>query len=206
MMNQILCLIFLISSFTVNSQKKNILKSNTMEKIELTNENIRGLKENSSYIEKLNDSVIKYTLRGDYYFIQQYSLDNPYKSNKVFYHNGNIRSESYKFYDVPIKKTKMYDEKGNIYKEIDEDKDPKRVFTIDQLIEKIKNEYKIDLLNPRNEDVQYNIQHFFSGKQYVYAFYISNTHSDTYRIIEISSIDGTTVSDKTVKKVFCDSK
>lgn len=76
------------------------------------------------------------------------SVNSPFE--KVFGYSNSTKSllgEAVEFYGVPIKKNIQYNEKGQIIKEIDYEKPYK--FSIEDLIEKIKEEYNVDLGDKR---------------------------------------------------------
>src|SRR5690606_4225449 len=111
--NIFIIILFLITT-TGNSQSTIILKDNKMEKLDIKNPNIEALEEFSTFREERNDTIIEFTKKPDRYVVNQYSNSSPMRVQKIFFLNGNIASEIYRFYDVLINTTKEYDKKGNL--------------------------------------------------------------------------------------------
>ncbi|WP_048512532.1 hypothetical protein [Chryseobacterium sp. FH2] len=73
----------------------------------------------------------------------------PYEYNYVYsYKNKTLLIETKKFYSIKIGIQRYYDETGKLIKETDYDKPYK--FSIEDLINKMKNEYNIDLLDTKH--------------------------------------------------------
>lgn len=137
--NIIIIILFLITT-TGNSQSTIILKDNKMEKLDIKNPNIEALEEFSTFREEYNDTITEYTKKTDRYVINQYSNSSPMKVQKIFFLDGNIASENYRFYDVLINTTKKYDDKGNLIFVQNEEDVSKRSVSIPQLVEIIINQ------------------------------------------------------------------
>jgi hypothetical protein len=78
--------------------------------------------------------------------VQENIKDSPFKSQKLFSKKTHILTrEQTQFYNFCIGITKIYDENGKLTRTINCDE--KYSFTINQLIEKLKKDYKIDFSN-----------------------------------------------------------
>lgn len=191
--NIIIIILFLITT-TGNSQSTIILKDNKMEKLDIKNPNIEALEEFSTFREEYNDTITEYTKKTDRYVINQYSNSSPMKVQKIFFLDGNIASENYRFYDVLINTTKKYDNKGNLIFVQNEEDVSKRSVSIPQLVEIIKEKYKVDLMNIEDSDKRFNVK-YYNLKAPYYNVAIGTKGSNTFRLIEVDDITGNIIRD-----------
>lgn len=183
--------VFFFYSSIVFSQKNILLKWNKMEKLDINNTKIKALKQNGNFVESHGDSITVFLLTDDGYQVSQYSETSPYKIKKTFSLDGFLRKENHFFYNVPVGISRSYSEKGDMINEINHDKNPKRLFTIDQLNEKIISLYGINLRAPvikKNEN--YSVDFHQSE---IPSYTVSIRNGNSYRTVEINSINGETL-------------
>lgn len=190
--NIIIILLFLVTAIT-NSQNI-ILKDNKMEKLDIKNPNIEALEEFSTFREVYNDTITEYTKKTDRYVINQYSNSSPMKVQKIFFLNGNIASETYKFYDVLVNTTREYDMNGDLVFSQNEEDVSKRSVSILQLVEIIKEKYKVDLMNIKDSGKRFNVK-YYNLKAPYYNVAIGTKGSNTFRLIEVDAITGNIIRD-----------
>ncbi|MEO8236491.1 MAG: hypothetical protein ABI576_00185 [Flavobacterium sp.] len=108
---------------------KEYLNNNSSQSFKLSN----GDKVQLDFYENTDIEIIK-------------KLNSPYELRKeFFYKSGGLKLEGVKFYFFPIGITKEYDENGELVKETNHDLPYK--FSIDDLREKIKREYNVDIVS-----------------------------------------------------------
>jgi hypothetical protein len=120
------------------------------------------------------------------YIVRIEKKDTPFTIVKVFHENKSLLTKGEEFYNFRIGIYKEYDEIGNLIKEINYDQDYK--FSIADLAKKIKEEYKIDILqrSPWVKVMRDKIDSIVIYKIMVYLK--ENKYSDTKNF----NIDGTT--------------
>lgn len=117
------------------------------------------------YLKKGNDRVAIYYWDKEIQVLES-NIISPYTINKTYHLNSVIKSVHTEFYQIPIGKSKLYDNLGNIIEEIDNDKGYD--FDLKSLLLKIKKEYGVNL-----EDK--------SSTSYLYRKYDSeNTYYEVY--------------------------
>lgn len=186
--------ILLFNCKTLDQNNKN------MEKIDLKKFKNKNILVNHTYREETDDTIVEYELYAygdrDIISVNTYKKDSPYYTKKTYYRSNNqLMAESSYFYRTPIGISKKYDEKGNLTEEIDWAKLEKRTFSIDDLIKKMKDEFDIDLLNPKNKEVSRG------GNPTTYYYSVAVKKSDQapfFRLIEINVQTGELISDKII--------
>lgn len=145
--------IFCVSS--CQSQIKNSLKIKN-KKMEYFNiNNYKDLPADSMY--ESSDTDLYYLLGNDkkiriFFYketiqVEESSTTSPYKTIKVYSNKNKILlAQGKEFYNIPLDIEKEYDENGKLIKEIDHEKPYK--FSIEDLVKKMNDEYKVDLMNP----------------------------------------------------------
>ncbi|SFW66040.1 hypothetical protein SAMN02927921_03077 [Sinomicrobium oceani] len=102
-----------------------------------------------NYISPDGDKVQVVTQSGGKGFVEKTKrTGTPYSIVKTFHPNKRLKIKGQDFYSVHYGKWKFYDKSGDLIEEKDEDKPYK--FSVKDLINKFKNEYKVDLENPSN--------------------------------------------------------
>ena len=110
--------------------------------------------------------------------ISEQEINSPYRTVKGYFKKNNLlESEGLSFYSVGIGTVRWYDENGYLKREINRDKEF-NIFSIDNLIKKMKTEYNVDLLDMKpyqhvdhyiNVSIEYNIadwmREYISEKQ-----------------------------------------
>lgn len=184
-MKKVLFLILLISC--------NMQKNNKMEKFDVTL--LSDSLKTKEIINQGENKIKKIGENENNYFEINYYLDSPYVDKKSFSKKSLLLKSTGKyFYGVPIGIHIEYDEKGKIIKEKDMGKSLK--FSPESLIKKVKDNYKIDLLNPKDKGIIVGAL----NKVPVYEITLQekNKFNSPLRIIKISAIDGTVISDDEV--------
>lgn len=155
---KVLICFILISLFITDCDKgqyvkstdiKNKINSNNMKKLDI-NKFEKYNKENVyEFIE--NDTLVTIKKAGDQFDYVEFKK----AKNDNFYHISNydknklyLKREGMTFLKMPIGKHIFYDENGMIVREVDFDEG--FVLSIDELIKKMKDEFKIDL----NQDIK----------------------------------------------------
>lgn len=192
--NIIIILLFLVTAIT-NSQNIIILKNNAIEKLDIKNPNIEILKEFSTFREERNDTITEYTKKPDRYVVNQYSNSSPMWSRKAFFLNGNIASETYKFYDVLVNTTREYDMNGDLVFSQNEEDNLNLVITVHKLVEIIKMNYQVDLMSINDSEKRFNVR-YHNLKDPYYTVTIGPKDSNTYRLIEVDAITGDIIQDR----------
>ncbi|GEM_PF-2248048 len=120
--------------------------------------------------------------------------------NRNSYHLSNytLEGEWKAFHNINYGIAKLYDEQGHLIKEIDMDQmfGP-RIFSFEELIKKMNNEYEIDLQTTNRKNSAY-VQWNNEQKQYKVIAAISYV---TFRVITIDGQTGDIISDKTERRV-----
>lgn len=147
---------------------------------------------NGNYIFYLNNNICVYQhVEPDHYIREVIRQEgSPYRIERRYYPNGNLHYQGKLFYSFDIGQLKMYDENGNI--ERINNYDYLYTFTVDDLIQKMKALYGIDL-NVYMEEISV-ARHITSPKKDnkpLYTVY--------YPLIEKDSIkrDGALVKERT---------
>jgi hypothetical protein len=212
--------------FTANSQNSNNFKNKkTMEKINI--ESIKDkfstykqyVKDGKICESKLTQTSKEYNeLKGDTLItvIENYgrytqiirNVNSNFKNIKIYNKNLLLKREAGCFGEaietinwpvtgLEIGISKEYDENGNLIKEINHDKN--YPFSIDMLIEKMKNDYDIDL-SVRNQEQPVTVWRFYENSEQVYCIKIllSTCLTGHQRFIKLDGATGKVISDKTV--------
>jgi hypothetical protein len=122
-------------------------------------------------------------------FVERTKIKNsPYCIVKVFYQNTSLQAKGNEFYGLPIGIHNEYDEKGNLIKETNYDKDYK--FSIDDLIKKMKEKYNYDLMNVEKT---YNLNRYIDSqytKLPIYELYYRDNKN--HQVLHSYIINGNT--------------
>ena len=141
---------------------------------------------NGAEVEQTEESEFPSGKVTGYYEYRKYP-NSPYEYYNEYNASGNIIKSSTSFYNTTTGIAKEYDSAGNIIKETDFDSG--YPFSIAMLIEKMKEEYEIDLLNKKNKVV-----YRFLEQKYLHILMYRIEHSvdipPKYR--DIYLIDGKT--------------
>ncbi|OXA90471.1 hypothetical protein [Flavobacterium hercynium] len=200
-MKKVLFLLFIITTYSCNSQIKATSKKtkNNQNKNEVRYFNIEQYKdweidnrysqaEDDKFLKKDSERVQIWSHKGKIQ-IERSSVINPYRRTYVYdKKTGILRVFVMEFYQISIGIEKTYDEKGVHLYEIDNDKPYK--FSLQQLIEKVKKEYDIDLEDRRQNAVADRWLEGDAQKPY-YEVYMRSKKSPNYEM-DCIIIDGTT--------------
>src|SRR5690606_41451141 len=119
----------------------------------------------------------------------------PMRVQKIFFLNGNIASENYRFYDVLINTTKKYDKKGNLIFVQNEEDISKRMISIPKLVEIIKDNYQVDLMNNNDSERSFNVR-YYNVKIPFYGVTIRQRDTNVYKRIEVNAFDGSIIQER----------
>src|SRR5690606_8422647 len=114
---------------------------------------------------------------------------------KTFFLDGNIASETYKFYDVLVNTTREYNENGDLIFSQNEEDNSNRLITIPELVKIIKNNYQVDLMSTNDSTQRFNVR-CHNLKVPYYTVTIGSKDSNTYRLIEVDAITGNITQDR----------
>ena len=131
------------------AQEKNRLINTKLENIEKFNikefKNYK-LKLNEIYKEKRNDSVVEIAEFNDSFIKYIRKVNSPFQNRKTYYKTSlSLKAESNYFYMIPVGISKKNDENGNLIEQKNWDEIERRAFSIQQLINKMDNDFNIDL-------------------------------------------------------------
>jgi hypothetical protein len=190
-----------------NNSSINIKKEKIMKKFDAKRyENLpldstqRNTEKNKTYISGNKRIQVEYE-KDSTVFVSETEINSPYSNRKRYYisTNKNQLSAEIKYFNgMPIGICKEYDEDGNVIKETDFDEN--YYFSIQQLIEKMENDFGIDLITPKNSNNQNEKLQIVYGvgrdnSSHSYIVQISNGMH--YRRIIIDGKNGEVISDKT---------
>ncbi|MES2573598.1 MAG: hypothetical protein V4572_01525 [Bacteroidota bacterium] len=145
-----------------------------------------------------NDTLFKLTESNDMYTEITKPINNNFEIHSVYdKKNLKLKCEGYFFGKMEIGIHKFYDEKGNFIKEINYDKDFD--FTLDDLIIKVKREFKIDLKKDLKKIEIRRGTNTFNFPFYNVSIPLINTNSSypKFRNIVLDGTFGFITSDKT---------
>ena len=113
--------------------------------IEAFNRNKSGY----SWFHTLQDGkkVWEREIHGKGYHIETTVPNSAYTDIKVFNYDGNLIANFLNFYNITIGVSKEYDGKGNVTKQHNQDNG--FAFSVDDLIKKMRDEFKVDITNTR---------------------------------------------------------
>lgn len=192
--------LFIISTILIGCKPlKNQITNNkkNMEKFNIQKYINKDLKINEIYKEKKNDSVVEITELEDSFTQNTRVINSPFQNRKVYFKtNLSLKTESNYFYMVPIGISKKYDENGNIIEQKNWDELEKRNFSIQQLIDKMSNDFNIDLSDESKCGLRTAYDPRFG---YYYEIMIRNYDlQNKYRKIHINTTTGEIISDNIV--------
>lgn len=139
------------------------------------------------------DSFTKVGVTGEGYYEFKFFKNNPYVEKKYYHENLNLKSESDMFFEVPIGKSCVYNQQGVLISE--KDHDQQRNFSIGQLIQKVKLDFKIDLLKDidgKSVSLTRAPDNRISYEVVLKNYYLEGSH----RIISIDANDGSVLRDE----------
>lgn len=121
-----------------------------------------------SFTEIRNDTIIEMTEYSDLYKKEIRHKNSPFKNAKAYYGNNyQLKAETNYFYYIPIGISYKYNEKGELIEERNHDY---YSFSVEQLIDKMKKEYGIDLLDKNYKGVL--LTNTEGGKRHYYIIRI----------------------------------
>jgi hypothetical protein len=189
----IIFLLFIITQSFKCQVNKN-LKSNAKERFDIIK--FDNQKTRNDFFETTKDSISRMIETKDGFYKYSNALNSPYQIKKAYFkENYNLKLEKTTFYQVPTGIYKVYDKKGKLTKEENLDV---YSFSIPDLINKLKNEFDIDLLNPKGKGVAIGGE---SNKSIYIIDVLLFPYADKggSREIEIDATTGQLISDKTFK-------
>ena len=143
---KIIAVVLMLLCMSCRGQKKDTLKQNKMKTFDIQKFEKKKNK-NEEYFYNDRDTIIKEIKIGNFYHeIKTEKNKKNYNKHNVYFENGNIKSENTFFLGINIEKTKIYNENGEIIREDDYTR-PNFTFTVEQVAEKMKQDYNIDLYN-----------------------------------------------------------
>lgn len=156
------------------------------------------------YLNSNGDKIQVYTNSGGKGFIKRIKNHNsPYININSFYENGNLQLIGLQFYVFQVGISKEFDETGKLTKETNHDLPYK--FSIDDLREKIKNEYKVDIVSDYSDiDPTLMIVNRWEGfpndigiyKKGVPMYQVKLTTKDGTINLEVNALTGETITKK----------
>ncbi|PKF75989.1 hypothetical protein CW752_01370 [Chryseobacterium sp. PMSZPI] len=129
--------------------------------------------------------------------------NSPYKTIKTYHKNSSPKSISKIFYSFPVGIFKEYDESGKLIREVNNDTPYK--FSIDDLINKIKKEYDVDIVGDYKDSDKTQImvnrwlgykEDWSIYKKNVPMYQVSIRDKGTPIVLEINALTGDTISKK----------
>lgn len=189
--------ILLFSCKTMNQNNKK------MEKINIKEFRIQKFQLNETYKDEVKDTIIEYGVRDDHFIKNTMVKGSPYYTKKTYYRsNLQLKASTSYFYSIPIGISEKYDEKGDLIEKVDWGESKKINFSIEKLIRKMKEEFEIDLLVPKNIGVAFGKMDAhdktqLDSKNNVLAYMVT-IHLENHqgiRVIKIDAQTGETISD-----------
>lgn len=130
--------------------------------------------------------------------------NSPYKTIKTYHKNSSLKSINKIFYSFPVGTFKEYDESGKLIREVNNDTAYK--FSIDDLINKIKKEYDVDIVGDYKDSdkIQIMVSRWLGYKEDwsiykknvpMYQVSIRNKEGAPI-VLEINALTGDTISKK----------
>jgi len=92
-------------------------------------------------------SHIEASKTGDQYSVIRTTTGSPYSAQYAYHLNLTLKTAGQLFYRIWYGSSYLYDEQGKLIKQTDEDQRYK--FSLDDLVNKLLNKYKIDLMKPK---------------------------------------------------------
>lgn len=180
-----------IFNINIKSKKTNLMKEN--EKRDFEKNKIIDQNNNFSYTYKVNDSLVHIIEYPDS-FLKSVKKNDNYRSDYIYdKKTGLITKDKFYFLDAPVGIHNDYDKDGNIIKSLNVDEG--YIFTIQQLIDKMLNEYNIDL-NEKNNSIRFYKLLTEDNLPRYYLYYLLNDKYGSKRLFIIDGITGDIISDK----------
>jgi len=150
-------------------------------------------KNGNNHIYFYEDKVIQFYQDSLKISLQIRHKDSPYKTIKLFSNKTKmLMRESLNFYDFCIGDAKIYNERGELIEKNNCDSNYK--FTLEEIIEKIKNDYQIDLNLLNSAD---GLSRIYYENKYCYQLFKSlGTAKSPTRIIIFDGNTGEVMSDR----------
>ncbi|WET48451.1 hypothetical protein PYS58_17960 [Chryseobacterium indologenes] len=148
-MKELIFTALLFHNISCSSQINNQTKTDTMEHFNISKYKdlpldlkVSSTKEDKTYL--YHDLRIRVVNSPNIIQVEEKGVNSPYLTSKIFFKNNNLKSIGRNFYSFPIGIFKEYDESGKLIREVNNDAPYK--FSIDDLINKIKKEYDVDIV------------------------------------------------------------
>lgn len=184
----ILCI--LLTGCNIYKKENGIKPKNT--KIILKKFDIKNFKKHSKGKKECEivqgDSIFKRTEYNDSFYEEAKKINGKFKTVYNYYKESLIIKSTGKFFgDMPFAVAKFYNEKGEIIKEINYDKN--YPFSVYDLIAKIKTTHQMDLNDPKeNIDVNKTIDK--KTGNYIYEILYNGKNNGSYKYITVDGITG----------------
>lgn len=189
----IILIITLSTTFYIYPQDSiNHLTNKTMEKFDIEKFKSITMKGVKRYSEIKNDTIVEMADLNDVYSKNTRTINSPYINKKTYYKdNYQLKAEVNYFYMFPIGIGKKYDSEGNVIET--KNWDVKYPFSVDQLIDKMKNDFDIDLIKTSN----IGVARYFDNNIYIYSVIIPyQGYTNEVREIKLNGSNGDVISDR----------
>lgn len=189
----IISLLFASCSTTLRDTKNN-LNNYKMNKFDIEKFKSQKVNINEKYTEVYNDTIIEVAEYADRFIKNTRGVNSPIENRKVYdKKNYSLIAEVNYFHKFPVGISRKYDSEGQIIEE--KNQDEKYDFSVDELINKMKNEFNIDLR--KFDDV--GVDRRYEEPDYIYVIILpSNKLINSVREIKINGANGNLISDSIV--------
>lgn len=186
-----LTLIITSCSTTIRKNGANNLTDKTMEKFDIREFKNKNIKDDEIYSEIKNDTVTEIGELNDIYLKNTHKLNSSFVNKKTYYKdNYQLKAEVNYFHMFPIGISKKYDLDGKVIET--KNWDEKYSFSVDELIDKMKNDFGFDLINTSN----IGVDRYYDDKIYIYRIIIPQIDMlSRVREIKIDGSNGNIISD-----------
>lgn len=149
-------------------------------------------KEDDRFLKNGNDRV-RIIFDRETIDIKYSSIENAFGKTKVYYSKSkSLKSVLFKFYDILIGINKEFDENGKLIREIDYDKP--YIFTLKDVITKVKKEYDLDLEDKTQGCSLERFESYELNDKPLYGVYLRNDEDTSkMKYIAIDGITGETL-------------
>ena len=179
-----------INQVGMTHEKLNLKKIKNLE----LHPNVVDSKNDNEHVYLSKNKVIRYSEYNGNIIIQENLEESPYKSVKVYsLKNLLLNREERWFYDFCIGQTKIYNDKGGLTETIDCDKRYK--FTVNELVEKLKNDYNIDFTSRKGNGKGISRHYLFNKDCYDIRIYLTPSAKGGVRNLIIDGTTGHVISD-----------
>ncbi|MCH4830215.1 hypothetical protein [Flavobacterium columnare] len=215
MRKSVLFVILTFNTISCKSQKREeIIKTSKKDSMEYFDvKNYEDLKKDPFFVSygyyyDINENKIQvYSNTGEKGFIKRITKKNsPFVQVFSFHPNGKLQLKAMEFYSFRVEIDKLYDETGKLIKEINNDLPYK--FSVDDLREKIKKEYDVDIVSDyRDSDPTLIFVNRWLGykndvgvyKKDVPMYQVSFWKKEGKRLLEINATTGETITNKVLQ-------